>query len=154
MTQVIACKVPISTDCPSGLKIVVPSNGVSIEMALNTIPPDTISYAIIERIQIPSDRYFRDAWELTDASEVKPKMSAALSIHQNELRKMRKPLFEILDAAYLEALETGNISRQQLIATKKQALRDITVDPLLLQATTPEQLKAFIPAILREPLGI
>lgn len=45
---------------------------------------------------------------------------------KQKIRKERTKLFPELDVAYIRALESGDTSLQNEIATKKQALRDAT----------------------------
>ena len=53
-------------------------------------------------------------------------ISKAKEIWKDRFRQARKPILEKLDVEYMRALEAGDTQKQQEIATKKQALRDIT----------------------------
>jgi hypothetical protein len=53
-----------------------------------------------------------------------------------------------LDTAYMRADEVGDQQEKRRIATQKQALRDVTADPRIDAAATPEELKAVIPDAL------
>jgi hypothetical protein len=44
----------------------------------------------------------------------------------------------------------GDTAKQQEIAAKKQSLRDVTVDPVIDAATTPDELKAVRPSALQD----
>jgi len=91
-------------------------------------------------ITVPTDRTFRGAWQFNgDAVEID--MVAARDIHRDNLRAERKPLLEALDVAYMRALEddTGTVD----ITAEKQALRDVTADPRIDAAATPDELKAL-----------
>jgi hypothetical protein len=57
-------------------------------------------------------------------------------------------LLAALDIEMMRAIESANTVKQAEISAKKQALRDATTDPVVLNATTPEQLKAATPAAL------
>jgi len=46
----------------------------------------------------------------------------------------------------MKAVELGNTTLQSEIAIKKQALRDATTDPVIINAQTPEELKDARPA--------
>ena len=72
-------------------------------------------------------------------------MQKALEIKKNMIRQERAPLLAALDIEMMRALESGDIAKQEEIKQKKQALRDATTDPVLLQASTPEELKAARP---------
>lgn len=72
-------------------------------------------------------------------------MQKAKEIKKDLIRAERKPLLDALDVEMLRAIESNNLSKQAEIAAKKQALRDATADPTILNASTPEELKAAIP---------
>lgn len=46
-----------------GIAILVPATGTSQEQALNAVPPGS-PYYIVDVNDIPSNRTFRDAWEV------------------------------------------------------------------------------------------
>ena len=72
-------------------------------------------------------------------------MQKAKEIKKELVRIERKPMLEALDVEMLRAIEAGDVTKQAEIAAKKQALRDATTDPAILNADTPEELKAAIP---------
>lgn len=76
-------------------------------------------------------------------------LDKAKDIQKNKWRTARKPLLEKLDTEFMKAVETGDIVKQQQIAAKKQALRDVTTTDLS-SVTTPDQLKTVWPSILNE----
>jgi hypothetical protein len=73
-------------------------------------------------------------------------MAKARDIHRAKMRAARDPLFAALDIAYQRATETGADTAE--IVAKKQALRDVTIDPAIEAAQTIEALKAVWPEIL------
>ena len=73
-------------------------------------------------------------------------MQKAKEIKKYLVRAERKPLLDALDVEMLRAIESNNLSKQAEIAAKKQALRDATADPALINAATPEELKLAVPA--------
>lgn len=79
---------------------------------------------------------------------IKVNMTKAVEIHKDLLRSARQPLLEQLDVEYLKALEQGGDVAE--IAAQKQQLRDVTKDPALDAAATPEELKAVWPEALGE----
>ena len=90
----------------------------------------------------PSDKTFRDAWEVIGEDAITVNMEKAKEIWRDKIRKARD--FSALDAAFMKALETG--ADTSPIVAQKQALRDAPSDPAIDEATTPEQLKAVRPA--------
>jgi len=77
-------------------------------------------------------------------------MTKAREIKRDQLRAERKPLLEQLDVEYMRAQEAGDTTLQQEIAAKKQSLRDVTVDPVIDAATSPDDLKAVRPSALQD----
>ena len=94
----------------------------------------------VASLTIPTDRTFRAAWQFNDAV-VEVDMDKAKEIHKQNLRMERKPLLDSLDVQYMRALEAG--SDTTAIVASKQALRDVTDDARIANATTPEELKAL-----------
>lgn len=96
-----------------------------------------------------NDQTFRNAWK--DGPGLgKPDvdMPKAREIHRNRLRRMRTPKLEALDVEYTRADEAGDQTKKQQVAQQKQALRDVTTDPAIDAAQTPDELKAVIPQAL------
>jgi hypothetical protein len=91
-------------------------------------------------LNVPQDRTFRGAWQF-DGDAVEVNMTAAKTIHKDNLRTERAPEMGKLDVEFMRGLEQGvDVSA---IAANKQALRDITKDARLDAATTPDVLKAL-----------
>lgn len=86
---------------------------------------------------IPDDRYFRSAWVAN--GEVSVDMPKARDVLREKMRVARAPLLAALD---IEQMRGRNVEAQ------KQALRDVTSNPAIDSASTPEELKATWPAIL------
>lgn len=108
-----------------------------------------LSWRFVDIKQVPADRTFRDAWRLTtDGAPITVDMPAARELHRAKLRRIRVPLLEALDVEYMRADERGNPIEKADITARKQALRDVTADPAIEAATTPEELKAVRPAAL------
>ena len=120
----------------------------AIDRARKDIPPEAIDVQIVDESAIPSDRTFRNAWTVV-AGAVEHDMAKCREIHTDKLRTLRKPLLERLDMEYLRADERGDAAGKVAIAAQKQALRDVTSDPAIAAARTPEDLKAVMPEALK-----
>jgi len=77
-------------------------------------------------------------------------MTKAVEIKKDMIRAEREPKLAALDVEFMRAVEAGDTAKQAEISTKKQALRDATDDPAIAAATTPDELKAVVPAALAE----
>lgn len=76
-------------------------------------------------------------------------MTKAVEIKKDLIRAERAPILAALDIEMMRAIESGNTAKQTEISAKKQALRDATTDPVILEAVTPEELKAAVPEALK-----
>lgn len=108
------------------------------------VPADASNVRVVDRATIPLDRTFRNAW----THNLTVDMAKAREIHRNKLRDMRAPKLVALDLEYMRADERGDTLEKQRIAARKQELRDVTADPAIEAARTPEELKIVIPISL------
>ena len=70
----------------------------------------------------------------------------AKAIWKDKWREARKPLLDSLDIEFMKAVETSDTEKQAEIASKKQALRDVTQTEIV--GNTPEEIKAVWPSVL------
>ena len=66
----------------------------------------------------------------------------AKELQKERFRQFRKPLLEALDIDYQRADEAGDTSKKTEVATKKQALRDVTNSTTLNDATSEAEVRA------------
>lgn len=72
------------------------------------------------------------------------KLSANIAAVKDAARVVRERIFAALAGLQAEALSTGDSTTALAIHTAQAQLRDITINPALLAATTPTQAKAAI----------
>lgn len=106
-----------------------------------------VAGTMVDAAAAPEDRVFRDAWIIVE-DVIKVDMATAREIHRDRLRGERAPLLQGLDAAYMQALERGQTEDMQAISAQKKKLRDVTEDPRIAAASTPDELKALTLEIL------
>jgi hypothetical protein len=105
-----------------------------------------------EDTDLPTDRYFRNAWEWTEDA-VRVNMTKARAIHMDSIRAIRDKNLASLDLPFMRAVENGDQAAQKRIATQKQALRDIPQNfDLKTSPNTPDALLRKWPAILPRPV--
>lgn len=85
--------------------------------------PAGVSFEVVQRTDVPSDRTFRNAWT-AQGGRIGHDTEKARSIAKDILRAKRQPLLDALDVQMLRAIEEGRPT--QAIADEKQRLRDIT----------------------------
>ena len=83
-----------------------------------------------DAVNLPSDRLFRDAWQL-DAEAIEIDMPAARAIKRQQLREERQPILAGLDIDWMRASEQGDSSRASKIAALKQKYRDAINHPAI-----------------------
>ena len=71
----------------------------------------------------------------------------AKAIWKDKWREARKPILASLDIEFMKAVESADTEKQAEIASKKQALRDITQTEIV--GNTPEEIKSVWPDILK-----
>ena len=119
-------------------------------VVVRLIPPDASEVTELPGDwQPPEDRTFRDAWALGKGGRVKIDMPRARELWRKRMRKARAPLLAALDVDMSRAF--AERARQDEIEAMRQALRDVTADPAIDKAKTPEELKGVWPAAL-EPV--
>jgi hypothetical protein len=110
------------------------------------------SWRVVSEDDIPKDRTFRNAWcDVTPASTIDHDMIKCRGIWKDKMRAARKPLIEAADIEFMRAMEAGAPTAD--ISTRKQALRDVTANPAIDKAKTPEELKTVWPACLTSSKG-
>ena len=141
-----------------GILVVVnlPGIGGDIEKkAWDALPSDAINPRLVDEREIPTNRTFRNAW-LDNGVAVDHNMVKAREIHKDHLRQAPAPkMRDQVDIDFLKSLEAWlaaqpNVSLElRSTMVKKQALRDVTIDPAIEAAKTPEELIAAWPEILK-----
>jgi hypothetical protein len=94
------------------------------------------------------DRTFRNAWS-PNGEALGVDMTKAREIQRQRMRRARAPLLAALDVEFIRADEAEDEVGKADVIARKAALRDVTADPAIEAARTPEALKAVWPASLK-----
>jgi hypothetical protein len=115
-------------------------------IAANDRPDDCVECSTIDHTERP-DYYFRDAFEKLADKPLAINMDKARAIHLDIIRHARNQKLAALDAPFLIALESGDVTEQRRIREEKQILRDIpqtfdltTRNSAQLKSKWPEEL--------------
>lgn len=102
-----------------------------------------VSWRIVpdDMLDEATDRTFRNAWKDGGGNKPEVDMPKAREIQRDRLRAVRDPLLAALDLEYMRADESGDQQGKKAIAARKQVLRDVTADPSIEAAATPDELK-------------
>jgi hypothetical protein len=107
-------------------------------------PGAYLAHTEAKESDVPSDRTFRNAWK----GDLSVDMGKARDIWKDKMRAVRAPKLAALDTEYMRADETGDAQAKSAVAAQKQELRDVTADPGIEAAQTPQDLKAVWPECL------
>ena len=117
--------------------------GVPLASVMKAVPQDATDIHQIEDSDVPADRTFRNAWDMDKDGRIVTDMVKARVVQQDRLRADRAPLFAQLDTAFMRAVEKGDADAIKAIGAEKQKLRDATLDPRIMRARTPDDLKSI-----------
>lgn len=127
------------------LAIITPCEcGLTLEQIAEKDVPEGAEFYIVAAADLPSCRVFRDAWDLTMPTKGNPSgvminRAKAEASTLDRLRIERAPRMDVLDVAFMRALESGKDTAE--ITAEKQSLRDVTKK--LLGSLSYEQLAAL-----------
>lgn len=111
------------------------------------IPADHV--CVGHALEVPADRTFRGAWVFDEAAgAVTHDLAKCVEIRKEQMRAARSPKLAALDCQWMKATGQGDAAAAAAAEAERQVLRDVTKDPDLAAAKTPEDLKAVWPACL------
>lgn len=124
--------------------VIIPSpnwKGTIEDLAEKDVPENSW-YIIVDDAVIPTERTFRNAWDVDwDKSTVVVDMLKARNIWKERIRAVRKTKLEALDIEYQRADENNNLDEKQRVSARKKLLRGLPQDPRFDTAQSVEDLK-------------
>jgi hypothetical protein len=152
--------------------------GLSIEEIAQKDTPDGVAYKIIEASNLPADVTFRNAWvadlsnpdgigmgpekwskhfysddyvappkkELIKVADITTDMAKARMVWRTKMAIVRDGRIADMNRLYQAYIDNGIDPAP--IVERRTALREVTQDPAIDAAKTPEELKAVWPSIL------
>lgn len=122
-----------------GVSVIVPTG--SVELALKDVPENT-PYFIASTDDIPSDRFFRDAW-VADGAAVAVDLGKAKAIGHDIRRTMRAEEFQPFDEIIAKQIPGADA------VAAEEARKEIRFKYELIQeaidlAATPDEIKAAL----------
>ena len=124
-----------------GVSVIVPTG--SVELALKDVPPG-VPYEIVSADDIPSDRYFRNAW-IADGAAVAVDLGKAKDIGHDIRRTMRSEEFQPFDEVIAKQIPGVDAAEAE---AARQAIRDkyAAVQDAVNAAKTPDAIKVALEA--------
>ena len=117
----------------------------TIGTLIRTLPLG-VHFEVHQAEDIPTDRYFRNAWKLDAGISVD--RAKAEKIHMDNLRVQRDEMLKSEDIEYQKALEMRDDAKMNAVANRKKKLRDMPTDTDL-SSLSLDELKAFVPDVLK-----
>ena len=122
-----------------GVAVIVPTG--SVELALKDVPPG-VPYEIVSAADIPSDRFFRDAW-IADGAAVAVDLGKAKDIGHDKRRAARTEAFAPFDeiiAKQIPGADAAEAEAARAEIRSKYANVQLAIDA----AADPDEIKAAL----------
>jgi len=122
-----------------GISIIIPTE--SVELALKDVP-EGVPYEIVDEADIPSDRYFRNAWVMGDCC-IEHDLDKCKEIGHDLRRQQRaeefKPYDDVIAKRIPGADATAAEEARQQIRDKYALIQDVIEG-----ASTPDEIKTAL----------
>ena len=117
----------IKEDKKVGILSVSPNWDKPFEELAKKDVPEGLPWKVVNEDELPKYNYFASSWILNDLHEqITFDYEEVKRVWLNFYRRVRTPLLAALDIDFMRSVESGDINLQKEIASKKQALRDVT----------------------------
>jgi len=122
-----------------GVAVIIPAE--SVELALKDVP-EGVAYEIVTTDDIPSDRFFRNAWK-ANGKKVEVDLPKAKAIGHDIRRAKRAEEFAPLDeviAKQIPGKDAAAAEQARQVVRDKYAAMQVAID----EAATPDEIKAAL----------
>ena len=123
-----------------GVAVIVPTG--SVELALKDVPPG-VPYEIVDAADIPSNRYFRDAWVIGMDGCVEHDLIQCRAIGHDKRRAARTEAFAPFDEIIAKQIPGADAAEAE---AARQEIRDkyAEVQVAIDAAADPDEIKAAL----------
>jgi hypothetical protein len=122
-----------------GVAVIIPA--VSVELALKDVP-EGVAYEIVDEADIPTDRYFRNAWVMGDCC-IDHDLNKCKALGHDLRRQQRaeefKPFDEVIAKQIPGADAVAAEEARQAIREKYALIQDV-----IEMASTPDEIKTAL----------
>ena len=124
-----------------GVSIIIPTE--SVELALKDVP-EGVPYEIVDEADIPSDRYFRNAWKMGDCC-VEHDLDKCKEIGHDRRRQQRAEEFAPYDEVIAKQIPGADATAAE---ETRQQIRDkyALIQDVIEGASTPDEIKTALEA--------
>ena len=122
-----------------GVSIIIPTE--SVELALKDVP-EGVPYEIVDEADIPSDRYFRNAWVMGDCC-VEHDLDRCKEIGHDRRRQQRAEEFAPYDEVIMKQIPGADATAAE---ETRQQIRDkyALIQDVIEGASTPDEIKTAL----------
>ncbi len=122
-----------------GVAVIIPTE--SVELALKDVP-EGVPYEIVSADDIPSDRYFRNAWVMGDCC-VEHDLDKCKEIGHDRRRQQRAEEFKPYDDVIAKQIPSADAAEAE---TKRQEIREryAVMQDAIDAAVTPDEIKTAL----------
>jgi len=139
-------KVIIYTNESGGVSVVTPTGDLPLEVVAQKDTPDNADYEIIDDSELPSDRFFRNAW-VKEGKKVKEDLKKSKEIAHNQRRQKRAEEFTPYDEVIMKQIPGNDMKNAE---TERQKIRDKyeKIQQDIESAKSPEELKSIMASMV------
>jgi hypothetical protein len=125
-----------------GVAVIIPTGELSIEEVAAKDVPEGVPYEIVDEADIPSDRYFRNAWVMGDCC-VEHDLDKCKKIGHDRRRQQRAEEFKPHDDVIAKQIPGADAAAAE---AARQAIRDKYADmqDAIEAAATPDEIKTAL----------
>jgi hypothetical protein len=122
-----------------GVAVIIPA--VSVELALKDVP-EGVTYEIVDEADIPTDRYFRNAWAMGDCC-IEQDLDKCKALGHDLRRQQRAEEFKPFDEVIMKQIPGADAVAAE---EARQAIREkyALIQDVIEMASTPDEIKTAL----------
>jgi len=127
-----------------GVSIIIPTGELPIEEVAAKDVPEGVPYEIVDEADIPSDRYFRNAWVMGDCC-VEHDLNKCKQIGHDRRRQQRAEEFAPYDDVIAKQIPGADAAAAET-ARSDIRLKYALIQDVIENASTPDEIKTALEA--------
>ncbi len=122
-----------------GVAVIIPAE--SVELALKDVP-EGVTYEIVDEADIPTDRYFRNAWVMGDCC-IDHDLDKCKALGHDLRRQQRAEEFKPFDEVIMKQIPGADAAAAE---EARQAIREkyALIQDVIEMASTPDEIKTAL----------
>ena len=127
-----------------GVSVIIPTGELPIEEVAAKDVPEGVPYEIVDEADIPSDRYFRNAWVMGDCC-VEHDLDKCKALGHDIRRQQRAEEFKPFDDIIAKQIPGADAAAAE-VARSDIRLKYALIQDVIDGASTPEEIKLALEA--------